>query len=278
MSLPNLSHQHPEASPEREVRLGVELEIPLRPEGVKPFTAVGQPSDDDRYKSIQLGHARGGQMTYERIGDREYGIEARSPSGGVPYYDIADWYEHSVEEIEDKFGREMEPVGFYGDTTAGLHIHLSPLTEEQARSFYHVSQEPWMKVFCGASLANRDHDGGEVCLFPVSRSDGKRGTNYCEDSFDKWHHSCVNKHRKGGVGHYEWRLPEPMGPDHFDLLVEFIVRFLDNENQAVEWAENVVREGDDRLTSVKRAKSIGQPFKHDRPVVTPAANLLESLI
>lgn len=119
---------------------------------------------------------------------------------------------------------------------------------------------------------------GEVCLFPVSRSDGKRGTNYCEDSFDKWHHSCVNKHRKGGVGHYEWRLPEPMGPDHFELLVEFIIRFLDNENRAVEWAENIVREGDDRLTSVKRAKSIGEPFKHDRPVVTPAANLLESLI
>lgn len=255
MPLPDVTPIHDAVSPDRELRLGVEIEIPLRPEEVKPLTAMGVPSDDEKYRSIELGHAEGGEMTYERIGKHEYGIEARTPPGGVPYYDIPEWYEHSIEEIEDKFGREMEPVGFYGDTTAGLHTHISPLTGFQARKLYELSCEPWMHVFTGSSIASRTPSGENTELFPVFRG-GNRYTKYCQLSFNQTYNSVVAS--CDGAGHYEWRLPEPMHAEQFDLIVEFIARFMNDIDDAAEWAKSIVHRGDNRLTAVKRAQAIDE--------------------
>lgn len=257
MKLPSVEHDHPEASANREVRFGAEIEVPLRPEDAKPLTSVGERSDDREFRDLSLDLP--GQLTHEWIGgsflDKEYGLEARSRDGGVPYYELPEWYRGAIAEIEEKTRRKMEPTGFFGTTTAGVHVHISPITEDQARELWELSGEPWMQVFASTSLAERDIDGSDVDYYPVLRA-GRDDRHIKTDKFDCKHDSVVNKHRKGGVGHYEWRLPEPMPPEHFDLIVEFLVRFMDDTDEAAEWAENLVRSGDRRLTAFKRADAI----------------------
>jgi hypothetical protein len=80
--------------------------------------------------------------------------------------------------------------------------------------------------------------------------------NYCRvGEYDSGRYSVV--HSCPGSGHYEWRLPEPMTDEHFHLLMEFLDEFMMDEESAIEWAKSLVHDGDERLTSVKRAKEVG---------------------
>jgi hypothetical protein len=55
-----------------------------------------------------------------------------------------------------------------------------------------------------------------------------------------------------------------MTEENFGLLMEFLSRFKADTADATRWARELVEAGDDRLTSVKRAKAIGiEPTKDD---------------
>lgn len=275
--LPSVTHDHPDASDNRGIRLGVEIEVPFRPRGAEPMTAMGVPSNDKSLHDTELSHPLGGELTHEWIGgqvvDKVRGLEARTPDGGVPYYDLTDWYRCTVKEVEELAGRRMEPAGFFGKTTAGLHVHASPLTYDQAERLWELSQQPWMHVFAGTTIAGKDADGNDVSVFPVVRSGWKDRHLKIED-FDKRHDSCVNKHRKGGTGHYEWRVPEPMPPEHFELVVEFLVRFCDDADSAASWAKSLVQEGDRRITAFQRADALDKPISRNAPTATGATGVL----
>jgi len=247
------------------LRLGVELEVPFTPKGAPKGVAKGEPSAIGAVEDNELHEPyEGGEITHELIctnyalrscgaDTSEHGLEARTPDGGINYRAIGDWYEATYREIEDRFGREIEPTGFYGDGTAGLHTHLSPIDERIADELFRFSKEPEAKVFACSSIAaftsdgEFDPDGGVKrpghCEMPATRQDN--------------HDCCVNKHRSGGGGHFEWRLPEPMYPDHFRLLVDFIARFVRNPDEGKRFARDLVAEGDERLTAVRRAKKQG---------------------
>lgn len=282
-TLPQVTHNHPKASENREVRFGVEIEIPFRPPGAKPLVSMGEASDTEVHDGVMLSHPHGGEITHEWIGGpmvdgREDGLEARTPDGGIPYYDLANWYRESIEEIQEITQRNLEPTGFFGDTTAGLHTHISPMTEDQAQRLWEVSQEPFMQVFCGTSIAGRDANGNDIGNYPVVRS-GWKARHLKIDDFARGHDSVVNKHRKGGTGHYEWRLPEPTLPDHFDMIVEFLVRFMDDADDGIEWARSRVQEGDRRIVSFQRADALDKDItaSPDHHTTVATAALLDYL-
>lgn len=268
-----------------DLLLGVELEVPFKPEGHPKGVAKGEPSEIESLEDNEL-HApqEGGEITHELICTNysfqsggascsEYGLEARTPDGGIHYRAIGDWYEATYREIEERFGREIEPTGFYGNGTAGLHTHLSPITEEKADDLFEASKEPFMQVFCSASVAAFTSDGNPDADIPVTRPAHCQLPEKRKDNHD----CCVNKHRSGGDGHYEWRLPEPMYPDHFRLLVEFIARFVRDTDDGLSFARRLVTEGDERLTAIRRFKKIEPELPDTFQARSETAELLRTV-
>jgi hypothetical protein len=262
------------ASKEMGLMMGVEIEVPITPDEVEKGIEKGKPSDGFDVTDQTLHEPfEGGSVNSELIccdyfggrdygaDTREHGIEARTPDGGIHYRAIGDWYEAAWNELEERFG-PIEPTGYYGGGTAGLHTHVSPITEEQANALYEFSKTAHAKVFCCTSVARDDCDVLRPghCDFPEER--------------DEYHDCCVNKHRSGGEGHYEWRLPEPMYPDHFRLLVEFIARFMRDTSDGMEFARRLVMDGDERITSIRRARKCGIS---DVPADNEAARLLKTV-
>lgn len=228
--------------------VGVEVEYPVsqehHPTMSRPaFGSFDLHSDLER----DFGHRlhNGGEITY----DGTVGLEVVSDRLDVDR--AAQWYGETLYEVS-KY-KSHEPTGSLTGrgSTAGLHIHLSELSPEKARELARISREPFMQVFACTSLT----ENRTMSLF--------RGDNYCYiDEFDSGRYSVV--HSCAGTGHWEWRLPEPMTEEHFALLMEFLSRFKDDTADAARWVRELVEAGDDRLTSVKRAKAIGiEPTKDD---------------
>lgn len=67
-------------------------------------------------------------------------------------------------------------------------------------------------------------------------------------------YSCVNSR---GNRHYEWRMPEPMDPDHLEIVARFLRLFEQDTDLAIQYAQEVLDDGDDRITSIKRAEATG---------------------
>lgn len=260
-----------------ELMLGVELEVPFKPEGHPKGVAKGVPSEVGSLDDNELHEPQeGGEITHELIATKpscEHGLEARTPDGGIHYRAIGDWYAAAYREIEERFEREIEPTGFYGNGTAGLHTHLSPISERKADELFRFSKTAEAQVFCSASVAAFTSDGNPECDVPVTRP------AHCQmpDSRRNNHDCCVNKHRSGGEGHYEWRLPEPMYPDHFRLLVDFIARFMRNPDDGKQFVRELVMEGDERLTAIRRFKKIETELPEQFHARSEAAELLTTV-
>ena len=160
-------------------------------------------------------------------------------------------------------GYPHEPVGIMADSghsTAGLHLHLSPLTEEQAETLYEWSQEDWMQAFVCTSIVS---DGTLTPTAQVFRD------NYCNlhGGFDDGRYAAVHSAR--GPGHYEWRLPEPMTADHFDLLIEFLDTFYnEGAEPARDMVQSLLDERDERITGVRRVDETGIADIIDGPQTT----------
>ena len=234
------------------LRLGVEIEFPAN-DGSEPLTAPGESTndfcDEARHGSNRWrDHSDFGVMHY----DGTVGAEIVNPDPLQPV-DAVNFYDETLELAEAEYGKVFEPTGMMkGGSTAGLHIHLSPLSEDKAKRLAKMSKKPWMQVFACTSVAQTGSP--EMPVF--------RGENYCNlvDSLRGSRYNAVN-HRSGD--HYEWRLPEPMTPQHFRHLMKFLNIFEDDPDAAEDFAKWCLRRREDEITSILRAKTIGVPTDFD---------------
>lgn len=166
--------------------------------------------------------------------------------------DAANWYRDVVEHVEEEYNAPYQPTGLLSNgSTAGLHMHLSNLTSEQARELYEISQTPWAKVLFCSSIARRDNG----VTWPVFR-----GGSYCRMNTDinGGRYNCVNNR---GNGHYEWRMPEPVTLDHIEVIMNFLGYFHQDPDIARDYAQEILDNADDRITAIKRAENVGMDIE-----------------
>jgi hypothetical protein len=61
-------------------------------------------------------------------------------------------------------------------------------------------------------------------------------------------------------------MPEPMVPEHIEVLAEFLHYFEQDPDLAIEYAQDVLDSADDRITSIQRAEAVGMGLE-DMPSV-----------
>jgi len=193
--------------------------------------------------------------------DPTAGIELRSDQLNAD--SLAQWYRESIVELS-KYSPH-EPCGVSANSrasTIGLHLHFSGpgFTTQKARELYEMSAEPWFKLFACSSLARGDED-----TYQVFRA------NYCGMRYsDSPSNDCVNR-AEYETDHWEWRMLEPVTPDHFDLVMEFMETLRnDGASEARSFARSLVDDLDPRLTAVKRAQALDiasevEAFDADEP-------------
>lgn len=219
--------------------IGIEVEYPgLDPSEDKKFISRG--NDTNSLTDIPWPSTIGGRAVY----DGTVGLEVVSDP--LDLADAPQWYADVIEHVTEEHNTPYQPVGLMkGGSTAGMHVHLSSLSESQARELYEISQTTWAKVLFCSSIATDD----DSATWPVFR-----GGSYCRMNFGSEHYDCVNS--RGG-GRYEWRLPEPMVPEHMEILVKFLRLFEQSPDAAREYAQEILDDADDRITSIKRAEAVG---------------------
>lgn len=229
---------------------GTEVEYPTVQTG-EEMTTFTQPSrgSHDLRNSVRSDYGGSGGWPDGHIGsDPTAGIELRSdPMAGD---ELQRWYREAIVELS-KY-RPHEPSGItHGGraSTIGLHLHFSGdgFTERKARALYEMSSEPWFKLFACSSITE-----GPVDTYQVFRN------NYCGMRYsDTPSNDCVNRAERGN-DHWEWRMLEPVTPDHFDLVMQFMdILSSDGVDEARGFAQDLVDDLDPRLTAVKRAEAIG---------------------
>jgi len=146
------------------------------------------------------------------------------------------WYNESIRQAQN-FGYPFAACG-QGDTNFGCHYHLSELPEEGAETINDItSNTDWGRVFFCGSVT--------------------------EHTLDPWRHggahgmptnSCYSRPSRAGYGdHYEFRLPEPVHPEHFGLIMDFLRMIARREyDRAYDFAYETVMSCDERLTPVKQ--------------------------
>jgi hypothetical protein len=245
----------------KPLRLGPEIEYPGSPESRTTWTKSGREIAGvrDRVRD-RFGTSRRTTIGPHQTmfgSDPTVGPEIRPDTGdGIVAREVSEWYDTVVDIMEHDFGEPMEPVGRMESNTAGLHIHLSPLAEETAQRLYEWSQEPWMQVFVCSTLVDWDDPA------PTTSVVRDRHSNYLRfrgtDMRNVTRYNAVHMVGSPSSGHYEWRLPEPMMPAHFELVVEFLRRlYNDGPDEARQYAMDLVTNADERLTAVRRAREIG---------------------
>lgn len=242
----------PESRP--PLNVGIELEWPMSTE---PDTTMIKPAkksrglydrinDDPDYPGSDL-RAGGNVTTDPSVGTELVSGPRPGSRGGISPERAREWYQEAF-DIAQSHNYAHEPTGMLNENnyTAGLHIHISEWDEEKARRLYDVSTQNWMHIFACSTITETP-GSADVGVF--------RGNRYCKSTFDRERYSVVHS-VDATAGHYEWRLPEPMGLEHFDLLMEFLERFHTDEVEAVEWAQDLVMDADERLTAIKRASNL----------------------
>lgn len=234
-------------------KIGIELEYPVVPsmsdEAYRTYGTNSSHLADEIRADYDHDWPHGGQNGT----DISVGVEINSGStpgahDGISLGEARDWYSESLDTLAH-YGR-FAPVGVMDsrDQTAGLHIHFSH-PDEEIESFsqwlYQVSGTDWMKAFACTSIA----DQGGTTTYPVFR-----GTRHCKMTYDSRRTSVVRAVSRS-AGHFEWRLPEPMNPSNFDLLMEFLERAIADRDAAAQWAQEIVYQGSTDLTSVVRANA-----------------------
>lgn len=227
------------------MKVGVEVELTDSKENRPTYREAGEYSEYvlQRYRD-NIDNWPDADVTYdgtvgtEVIMDRPWDID-NDPGG---------WFSQTLSHAEREYGCVYEPCGLMDGrhaSTAGLHIHLSPLSREQAEQLYSMSQQPWMQVFVCSSVTEE-------------RAPVLRGNSYCtmDGDVDNYDRYTAVRAVQESQGHYEWRMPEPMGERHFEMVIEFLRRFQNSPSEAEEYARDIVNSADRNLTAVQRAEEV----------------------
>lgn len=224
-----------------DLQIGLEVEYPRAETADEMLIGRGRDSNALQSAIDSWPSTIGGRAVY----DGTVGLEVVSDV--LDLEDAEGWYSDVLEYIHSEYGERYQPTGLMsGGSTAGLHVHISSISESKARDLARISSEPWAQVLFCSSIAT-DNDG-EVA-WPVFR-----GGRYCDLSYGTGHYNVVNGR---GNGHYEWRLVEPMIPEHINVLTTFLRVFEQNTEAAIEYAQERLDAVDDRITAVRRAEAIG---------------------
>lgn len=224
---------------ESDLRIGLEVEYPIADSPGDKLRGRGNSSNN-----LQSHHRMPSHIEGSSVYDGTVGLEIVSEP--LQLADAPAWYADVINHVEEDYNEPFQPTGLMdGGSTAGLHVHISDLSRSQAESLMEMSREPWMKVLFCSSIASDDDD----VSWPVFR-----GGRYCQMNMNSGHYGCVN-HRSGG--HYEWRMPEPMIPEHVEVMVEFLTLFEQDEQLARDYAQDKLDQADDRITSIRRAERVG---------------------
>lgn len=236
----------PDRREKTDLKIGLEVEYPL---------ADGHPLKNEAQSSGNIvSHLNDDGWPLRGRATRDPTVGAEIVSDPPLKVDDAEsWYAECIEYIEESYGVQHAPTGMVHNSTAGLHMHISPLTLSEAEKLSEWSSEPWLQVFVCTSICEK-----EAPHYRVFRDD------YCRlqrsvDSGDRY--SVVNE-RSRTRGHYEWRLPEPMTTGHLPYVMEFLKLFKYDPDKAKEYALEVTEKED--ITSVKRAEAIGASLEFDR--------------
>jgi hypothetical protein len=226
-----------------DLTVGIEIEYPRLGNG-EPLVSRGHGTNE-----LQSNFHEPPGFSGRGVYDGTVGLEIVSDE--LPVEDLPAFYAEAINYTENEFDAVYQPTGLMaGGNTAGTHVHISPLSREEAQELYEMSQTPWMKVLFCSSIANSD----DSAAWPVFR-----GGRYCRMNRD-WHdrYSCVN-HR--GDGHYEWRMPEPMIREHAEILARFLSLFKQDPELARQYAQELLDDADDRITSIRRAEAVGMDIE-----------------
>lgn len=236
-------------SPDLPLTVGTEIEYPkVQPD--EDSTTFKRPAyfSGDVRDSVRSDYGRHGWPDGEAGSDPTAGLELRSDP--MSPAELRDWYRMSIAELT-KYAPH-EPTGISANSTAntiGLHLHVSPLSVRTAEALFEMSEQPWFRIFACSSIV----DGEGRTTFQLFRD------NYCQMRFDpepRSSNDCVTLVNEADQ-HWEWRLLEPVTPDHFDLVIDFIELLKESPNEAEAFARELVDNADPRLTAVKRAEQIG---------------------
>jgi len=153
------------------------------------------------------------------------------------------WHYRTIQKATE-LGYPFAATG-YGDTVFGQHLHLSSLPRRKAEALFDMSQEDWFRMFVCSSLS------------PTSLDPWRHGGVTSRDiggaEFMGGNQTIVVECPYGEPDHYEWRLPEPMLPEHFGMVMHFL-RLLetDGAEEARSYAREAVWDTDNRLTAVQQ--------------------------
>jgi hypothetical protein len=223
-----------------DINIGVELEFPKKHSSREHMKDAAVQSNDIRMRLGDQGfRLNRGNIVY----DGTVGLEAVSEV--LPLQEAANWYRNTVETIEDYGSCQYEPVSLIEEgpttSTAGTHLHISPMNRNEAKDLYNLSTHPDVQLLtCSRVVQDETPD------YPVFRSD------YCGMNFNSDRYSVVND--RGN--RWEWRLPEPQTMEHVENLFKFVKIFMeDGGEEALDYAKEKVTQGE--TTSIQRAREIG---------------------
>jgi len=177
------------------------------------------------------------------VGSDHVGAEVTSAELNLHTTQPEVWHYRTIQKATE-LGYPFAATG-YGDTVFGQHLHLSSLPRRKAEALFDMSQEDWFRMFVCSSLS------------PTSLDPWRHGGVTSRDiggaEFMGGNQTIVVECPYGEPDHYEWRLPEPMLPEHFGMVMHFL-RLLETDGveEARDYAYERVHEADDRLTAVQQ--------------------------
>lgn len=239
-----------------ETRVGTEVEYPAtQPENSSTTYKNPARYSGNVYDQVHRDYGRDGWPDATVTSDPTAGLELTSD----PMHPdaLADWYEEAITQLSTY--SPFEPCGVSGNTcaanTIGLHLHMSPFSDDAMRALYEMSKQSWFRIFTCSSLA----EGYGTNTYKLFRD------NYCSMNFqpdETRSNYCVRKVDELN-NHWEWRLLEPVTTEHFKLVMEFVKKLKESPVDAASFARELVNSGDERLTAIKRAKELNITEKLD---------------
>lgn len=216
------------------MQVGIEIEYPRQ--GEIPRVSAAQMSDGLwRDMSDDAFHVDDGIITHDGTVGLEIVSDPLSPTHARR------WFRDTIHRVERRYGEQYEDCGMLVTSNAGTHIHVSPLTTDEAVALYELSMEDWMPLFVCSSVCAKAHS----TYLGVFRG------NHCNMNFNQSRYSVVNE--RGRDGHWEWRLPEPMSKEQIGYVVRFLQMLKEGgKQQAKGYALDMLGKRPTQFSAIRR--------------------------